>query len=828
MDGVAAGTAVAAGTTPGARGRARERPYQQPAPPAGARHECRSAGHAGVSAGSDALSPAIPPRPSSTTVGSCTAACDAARGACAGALDGGTGRGVAPVWDSLEEFTRSTAAATAVRRPAGQGAGGTPRDAPTGCAGVRGASADALALDGAAASVRPLAVDVAAAACGPSAEQFVAAEWRGTPPSPPQLAPPTSAHGALRLAQPPLPPGYAPAHAPAHGSSAPPPVPLPPAPAGAPAVLPSGRVLRVRVLGTWGDPHYVGLTGLDLFSDDGSLIAPSEVELAAVRAEHGGGAGMDARAAGGLSGADPRVCRNVFDGHNRTADDMHMWLAPYTPGCAHVIELRLERPVTLAMVRVWNYNKSRTHSFRGARALELRLDGALIFAGEVNKAPGNAQDATAAAEVILFTTDENILAAVEANDPTAQQAAHLALIAHGEPSGEGSADERPRTASGRRSAPGADGPPPRTPPGAAEPLRPSASQVPAELFTTARPQTTVGQRQPPPTPPAPGAAGMRGGFALGVHRAVLEDVVSAGGAGANGELAAPNAEHADANVDGLGALGSDGDGDGDGAVRSDYVLPRHPVGRVLELRLQSTWGDRHYIGLNGLEVWVLPADDAHGDEQHAHGVRADGGDDRTGGGGAVTAATAAVTAATAAADGAHAGARGARRRAAGRPVRLRLPPSAVTAEPASINVLPGMRDDPRTVDKLVDGAHTTRDDRHMWLAPWTAGEGVSVRIDLGPTPRALAMLKVWNYGKTPSRGAKQLEVLLDETLLFAGYARRAPERAAGGVDGDEVRARWAMGDGRCAVCESSVKMSPVLCPVLRSTRARCAMRRVRG
>ena len=50
-----------------------------------------------------------------------------------------------------------------------------------------------------------------------------------------------------------------------------------------------------------------------------------------------------------------------------TCDDAHVWLAPFTPGATHTVTVALDQPVTLGAVRVWNYNKSRIHSLRGAR-----------------------------------------------------------------------------------------------------------------------------------------------------------------------------------------------------------------------------------------------------------------------------------------------------------------------------------------------------------------------------------------------------------------------------------------------------------------------------
>lgn len=38
---------------------------------------------------------------------------------------------------------------------------------------------------------------------------------------------------------------------------------------------------------------------------------------------------------------------------------------------------------TLSMIRIWNYNKSRIHSYRGVRGVRISLNGVVIFEGEV-------------------------------------------------------------------------------------------------------------------------------------------------------------------------------------------------------------------------------------------------------------------------------------------------------------------------------------------------------------------------------------------------------------------------------------------------------------
>ena len=154
----------------------------------------------------------------------------------------------------------------------------------------------------------------------------------------------------------------------------------------------------------------------------------------------------------------------------------------------------------------------------------------------------------------------------------------------------------------------------------------------------------------------------------------------------------------------------------------DYMTATHPSGRILKLQLHSTWGDPHYIGLNGIEL-LAPS---------------------------------------------------------GAPIRL--PPTALSADPPSIASLPQLARDPRTVDKLVDGVNASYDDRHMFLAPFTPGRVNVVRIDLGPRPQSFAVLRLWNYAKTTTRGVRQFEVMLDGMVLYQGTARPAPPRVGDAVE----------------------------------------------
>ncbi|CAF4386537.1 unnamed protein product [Rotaria socialis] len=106
--------------------------------------------------------------------------------------------------------------------------------------------------------------------------------------------------------------------------------------------LPHGEQLVFTLKTTWGDRHYVGLNGIEIFSAEGHPIAIKKIAADPpdinILPEYGN---------------DPRVVKNLIDGVNKTRDDIHMWLAPFTAGKNHFIYITFEHPTRIAMIRIW-------------------------------------------------------------------------------------------------------------------------------------------------------------------------------------------------------------------------------------------------------------------------------------------------------------------------------------------------------------------------------------------------------------------------------------------------------------------------------------------
>ena len=171
--------------------------------------------------------------------------------------------------------------------------------------------------------------------------------------------------------------------------------------------LPKGRYVTLRITNTWGDKHYVGLAGIELFDDNGTTIKIPKEQIKADPADINTLPGY---------GKDPRTIDKLINGTYLTCDDFHMWLTPFNYGKNHWIFMDLGGIRSLAMIRIWNYNKSRIHSVRGVRNLAIYVDKKMVFDGEIKKASGRMGDCRDRCEYIMFTEQDNMIRMIDKGD----------------------------------------------------------------------------------------------------------------------------------------------------------------------------------------------------------------------------------------------------------------------------------------------------------------------------------------------------------------------------------------------------------------------------
>lgn len=492
---------------------------------------------------------------------------------------------------------------------------------------------------------------------------------------------------------------------------------------------PRVQELQLQLISTWGDPHLVGLAGLQLFDAQGvaldlcSSTNPRQSADGVLTAQPAGVQDMP-----GFE-ADPRTVDNLVDGQYMSMDELKTWLAPWSPGQPVTLTIRLQHETAIGCVRIWNYNTDRAHNTRGVKRLRILADGKPVFTTNVKQAPGSKADASQLCDTVLFTMDKAAVQRIHKHDLATGIAGALQ---HDGTNGvvwralRRMAADRPSTAEKSEDllsqaeaalALSEDALQFQTPPryrrqhnGGGSALRDGTGKaltvaLPAEAAAGTG-QTTAHRAAAPLVSPAANLMSPAARAAAVVAQAA-QPVLS------TPQRAPPSAE-------GGGLTCFDR---ARGGIGQPYDGGMVPHARVLDMWIMDTHGDPWYVGLTGLTVLVTDADNIV------------------------------------------------------QPVQLSL--EQVMAQPCDINTQ-GHHGDDRTLDKLIDGVNVTQDDTHMWLIPYTPppaeasgrplGEGGQVnqgehllRIDLG-CAMPVAGIMVWNYNKHSEgwqRGARRVYLTLD-------------------------------------------------------------------
>lgn len=65
----------------------------------------------------------------------------------------------------------------------------------------------------------------------------------------------------------------------------------------------------------------------------------------------------------GVSG-DVRTPDKLIDGVNDRSDGSHSWLVPVIPKCLNRIYIVFDQPMTISVMKIWNYLKSPTRGVK--------------------------------------------------------------------------------------------------------------------------------------------------------------------------------------------------------------------------------------------------------------------------------------------------------------------------------------------------------------------------------------------------------------------------------------------------------------------------------
>jgi len=163
--------------------------------------------------------------------------------------------------------------------------------------------------------------------------------------------------------------------------------------------------LTFKLISNWDDKSAIGLNGIEIFNEKGEKVKLTHKNISIQSST------------GKTYPKQLNEERLIGDALN-TKDENKHWYYPLDNNLPLIIKLKFDDPEQISMIRVWNYNCSRIHAAKGVKDLIISNyeDSSLLFAGRIKKATGLLTKPRKNFEAILFTSEKCIFANIAKND----------------------------------------------------------------------------------------------------------------------------------------------------------------------------------------------------------------------------------------------------------------------------------------------------------------------------------------------------------------------------------------------------------------------------
>ena len=155
--------------------------------------------------------------------------------------------------------------------------------------------------------------------------------------------------------------------------------------------------IEITLRSNWGDSDGIGLTGISALDDNFAAITlPSPSVVYTDRN------GLVTEVENSSMSCSPDV---LIDNENLTTDSNHMWYTVHAP--ERVVSIRFDMsdraPTPLRGLNMWNYNGTNEEAFKGAKHVEICINGSKVIPAVLRKALGDENSSFEYAQFLHLT-----------------------------------------------------------------------------------------------------------------------------------------------------------------------------------------------------------------------------------------------------------------------------------------------------------------------------------------------------------------------------------------------------------------------------------------